>query len=258
MAKKSLGQNFLINHEVAKAEAAHSAGKNVLEMGPGHGVLTAELCKSASRVVAVEKDSSLMPYLHSKLHSRKLVLINKDFFDANAEELMLADTDIMISNIPYSLSSKTIEWLSMNGMQAVLCLQKEFVEHMLAKPGTRKYSKLSVVSSLQFKVSQMMNVGRNNFYPVPRVDSALVHLGVKNVHIEPRASAMLALLMEHKKKLVRNAVIDSSKELYLSKEEAARIAGMMRSSDARVFKMGPEELLAAATELADMVHRSNE
>jgi hypothetical protein len=64
--------------------------------------------------------------------------------------------------------------------------------------------------------------------------------------------------MEHKKKLVRNAVIDSSKELSLSKEEALRIADSMHDSNARVFKMRPEELLAASTELAGLVHLPKE
>ncbi|MCL5099768.1 MAG: 16S rRNA (adenine(1518)-N(6)/adenine(1519)-N(6))-dimethyltransferase RsmA [Candidatus Marsarchaeota archaeon] len=255
-AHKRLGQNFLVNADIAKAEAEYARNRVVVELGPGLGILTRELSAVAKRVIAIEKDKRLFDMLSYDLHARNVTLVNSDFFAA--DERTFTGAEIMVSNVPYNLSSKVLMWLAGRRLEAVLCLQKEFVEHMLAKPGTRKYSKLSVVSSLQFKVSQMMNVGRNNFYPVPRVDSALVHLGVKNVHIEPRASAMLALLMEHKKKLVRNAVIDSSKELYLSKEEAARIAGMMRSSNARVFKMGPEELLAAATELADMVHRSNE
>ncbi len=255
MAKKSLGQNFLINHEVAKAEAAHSAGKNVLEMGPGHGVLTAELCKSASRVVAVEKDSSLMPYLHSKLHSRKLVLINKDFFDANAEELMLADTDIMISNIPYSLSSKTIEWLSMNGMQAVLCLQKEFVEHMLAKPGTRKYSKLSVISSLFFSITKIMDVAKGNFRPVPKVDSSVIYIKPRsNVKATPKELLVLSALMQHKKKNVRSALADSHSLLNTDKRELAAIGNKLENGAEKVFRLKPEELLELSGEISRQLH----
>ena len=255
-AHKRLGQNFLVNNAIARVEAEYARDRVVVELGPGLGILTKELSRVARRVIAIEKDRRLFEILSYGLHAKNVALINSDFFEA--DESAFKGAEIMVSNVPYNLSSKVLMWLAGRRLEAVLCLQREFVEHMLAKPGTRKYSRLSVVSTLQFRVSQIMNVGRDSFYPVPRVDSALVHLGVKDVRIEPRISSMLALFMEHKKKLVRNAVIDSSKELSLSKEEALRIADSMHDSNARVFKMRPEELLAASTELAGLVHLSKE
>ena len=171
--KKSLGQVFLVNPAVAEAEAAHSYDKTVLEVGPGPGILTAALCKNAKKVIAVEKDSLMCTILKHNVKSDRLRLINKDFFETTDDEIGLKSIDIMISNIPYNLSSSVIGWLGEKRMQAVLCLQKEFVDHMLAQPDTHNYSKLSVFTTLMFKVTKIMNVAKGKFqaYTKGRFDS---------------------------------------------------------------------------------------
>lgn len=253
--RRSLGQNFLINERVARAEAAHAYDKNVLELGAGYGMLTKELCKNAKKVVAVERDSNLCLLLKSELHSKKLKLLNSDFFSASEEELELKDTDIMIANIPYNLSSKTIEWLSEHSMQAVLCLQKEFVDHMLAACNTQKYSKLSVITALTFSVTKIMEVPRGNFRPQPRVDSAIVYIKPKAVRIDRGEREMLALLMQHKKKKLRNAIIDSHSHLGMGKSELAIAAERMKHRDERVFTLSPGVLLETARELSGFVRK---
>ena len=130
--RKELGQSFLTNRSVAVMEAEHAHGKRVLELGPGYGILTRELCRYADRVVAVELDKDLFRMLKHEMAYENLKLISGDFFEVAEGELELKTTDIMISNVPYSLSSRIIEFLVEHRMQAVLCLQKEFVEHMLA------------------------------------------------------------------------------------------------------------------------------
>ncbi|MGC9037703.1 MAG: 16S rRNA (adenine(1518)-N(6)/adenine(1519)-N(6))-dimethyltransferase RsmA [Candidatus Micrarchaeia archaeon] len=254
--KKRLGQSFLVNRNIAKAEAVHGAGKIVIEMGPGLGVLTKELCKVAKKVIAVELDPDLYSRLGRELKSRKLKLINKDFFEATSEELELENAEIMIANIPYQLSSKTIEFLSSNSLPAVLCLQKEFVEHMLAKPGERSYSKLSVVAQLSFRLSKIMDVSRGNFNPVPKVDSSIVLIEPKR-KIDKATLHILSALMEHKKKTVKNAIEDAAKELGISKGQAKMIAQKISNSSARVFKLSPESLLSLAEEIGRVIEESN-
>ena len=158
-------------------------------------------------------------------------------------------TDIMIANVPYSLSSRVVEFLVGHRLQAVLCLQKEFVEHMLAGPGTRKYSKLSVMSQLYFSITKMMDVERGNFNPVPKVDSAILYLKPRERTISEKESELVNLLMQHKKKTVRNAVIDSERNLGVGKKELTRIADGLDEKKLRVFQMGPEELLGLARKL---------
>ncbi len=247
--KKRLGQVFLVNPAVAEAEAAHSYDKTVLEIGPGPGILTGALCKNAKRVIAVEKDSFMCTVLKHNVKSDRLKLINKDFFEATDDELEIDSVDILISNIPYNLSSKVIGWLGERKMQAVLCLQKEFVDHMLAVPDTRNYSKLSVYTSLMFKVTKIMNVAKGSFRPVPKVDSTVIYLKPKDVKIDKTALFMMGLIMQHKKKTVYNAILDSDSYIGMGRKELAKRCEKLGHRTDRVFKLAPEEILKVAVEL---------
>ncbi len=253
---KRLGQNFLVNEHVAVVEAAHSHEKNVLELGPGYGTLTRELCKHAKSVVAIEKDHNLWMLLKGEIPSKKLKLINKDFFEASDSELELGNIDIMIANIPYNLSSKVIGWLSDHHMQAVLCLQKEFVDHMLAKPGSKNYSKLSVVTELSFSVTRMISVSRNNFYPVPRVDSVVIYLKPKEKKLDKREMEIVSLLMQHKKKKLINAILDSHAYVGIEKKEISKALEKMRGElNERVFTIPPLKLLEISGRIGEMLQK---
>ncbi len=255
-AIKKLGQNFLINREIAKAEAVHGEGRHVIELGPGPGMLTLELCKVAKSVIAIEKDSRLFSLLKSTVKSKKLTVLNKDFFDVTNKELMLGSDSIMISNIPYNLSSSVIEWLIKNNVEAILCLQKEFVDHMLAKEGTDKYSKLSVISRLSFSMTRIMNVGRGNFDPMPKVDSSIIYLKPKESTINDEDSNMINLLMQHKKKTVKSSLVDSHSYLHLDKRTLSNVGSRIKGGERRLFKMPPEEILEAAREINSMIKAS--
>ncbi len=247
--KKRLGQVFLVNRSVAEAEAAHSYDKTVIEIGSGPGILTAELCKNAKKVIAVEKDSLMCTILKHNVKSDRLKLINKDFFETSDEELELGSVDILISNIPYNLSSKVIGWLGEKRMQAVLCLQKEFVEHMLAKPDTRNYSKLSVTTALLFKVTKIMNVSKGSFRPVPKVDSAVIYLKPKDTKIEEKVLFLIGLIMQHKKKTVYNAILDSDSYIGIDRKALAKLCEKIGHKNERVFKLEPQTILDVAKEL---------
>lgn len=246
---KKMGQVFLMNREVAIAEAAHAYGKTVLEMGPGKGMLTEELCRNAKKVIAVEKDLQLYEYLMGILRYKNLKLIHSDFFDVGKEDLELEDVDIMISNVPYNASSMVIKWLYENNMEAVLCLQKEFIEHMLANEDTHNYSKLSVMTHLSFSVTEIMNVDRKDFRPIPRVDSKLIYLKPKANRIGKREEEVIGMLMQHKKKTVRNALLDSHRYLGTDKKELDKIAQGLESKDKRPFKLSPKEILLLSKEI---------
>lgn len=243
---KSLGQNFLKNRDVAIAEAAHSYEKTVLEIGPGYGILTKELCKHAKKVVAVEKDANLYHFLKNEIKSKKLKLINKDFFKTSDEEIGTEDIDIVISNIPYNLSSKVVEWLFAHSKQAVLCLQKEFVEHMRASCDTENYSRLSVMSELCFSMTKILDVSRGNFYPVPKVDSAVIYLKPRQVKISEREKQLISLMMQHKNKTIRNALIDSHSYLKMRKPQITEAIKDIDNVTQRAYKLDPQQILAVA------------
>jgi len=250
-SSKRLGQNFLLDKKLAKEEANFAIDRNVIEIGPGFGILTRELCKKAKRVLAVEKDHRIFEILSSNLKCRNLRLINNDFFDLDKKEL--EGFDIMISNIPYNLSSKTIMWLAENKMNAVLCLQKEFVDHMLAKEGTHSYSRLSVVSSLNFKITKIFDVNKDSFYPKPKVMSSVVYIKPLESKLNKSELNIISLLMMHKKKRLKNALLDSAHALALPREKLKDISSKLPKSEERVFKMSPVELLEVSREILKQV-----
>ena len=254
---RKFGQNFLICREIAKKEAQFGQNKNVIELGPGHGMLTKELCAVSNHVTAIEIDKRLYNKMHAELiegaKAKNLKLINADFFSLNEKDM--GKSDIFISNIPYNVSSKLLNWLIKNDVEAVLCLQKEFVDHMLAKPSSKKYSRLSVFSHLFFDLERIAAVPSTCFYPKPKVDSEIIHIKKKkNIIVDNDEMAIISVLMEHKKKRFRNALIDSHKKLGISKDKAAAIASQMAVGE-RIFKMNPEELLACAREIINIINK---
>ncbi|MEM0201044.1 MAG: 16S rRNA (adenine(1518)-N(6)/adenine(1519)-N(6))-dimethyltransferase RsmA [Candidatus Micrarchaeaceae archaeon] len=254
-ANKKLGQNFLTNKNVAFAEAAHGEDKIVLEIGPGKGILTEELCNVAKQVIAVEKDDRLYNYLNSSLQRNNLTIINKDFFDCTDEELNLNKLDILIANIPYNLSSKVISWLYLHKLEAVLCLQKEFVEHMLAVKGSKSYSKLSVMSFLSFKIIPIMKVSKKSFFPKPKIDSQVIYIKPKTNNISKEDEKIISLIMQHKKKLLKNAILDSKESLNIKIDDLNKLFLDNPSYNERVFKLSPEKILKITKELAILIQK---
>lgn len=244
---RKLGQVFLINRDVAYNEAEHANEKVVLEIGPGHGVLTKELCLRAKKVIAVEKDVLLYDELKRNLDFPNLKLIHADFLELTDEQLDAKEIDIVIANIPYNISSEIIGWLCEQGKEAVLCLQKEFVEHMLAKEGSRSYSKLSVFSALSLSISEIMDVPKGNFNPVPKIDSEVIYIKPKKTRLTEKQEEVIGALMQHKKRTVRKAFIDSRAYFDETKERMDEIAKNTGVAEKRVFTLNPAELL----ELAD-------
>ena len=181
---KLLGQNFLLSEEALdKIVEAGELDSNdlVLEIGPGLGVLTIRLAERAGKVLAVEKDKKIYQALRKILKRYKNIkLINKDalFFDPTAYNLQHT-TYKLIANIPYYLTGKIIQnFLTMENKPSlmVLLLQKEVALRLTARPG--EMSLLSVSAQFYSDLEIISTVGKENFYPVPAVDSAIVKLKV--------------------------------------------------------------------------------
>ncbi|MEM3841670.1 MAG: 16S rRNA (adenine(1518)-N(6)/adenine(1519)-N(6))-dimethyltransferase RsmA [Candidatus Micrarchaeaceae archaeon] len=246
-AKRSYGQNFLIDQNFADYEAEFANGKRVVEFGSGLGMLTIRLCKRAVSVVAVEKDPRLFHVLNNSFSSPNLRLINSDFFSLG--ENMLGSYDIIIGNIPYNASSKLAIYLIQHGRNAVICVQKEFVEHLLAKPKSDKYSRISVLSSLYLNVKILMgHVPAAYFFPKPKVDSSLIEL--TSARMPGPEFRVISALMSHKKKKIANAIIDSSKEIGFEKQNIESAINLSKLPAKRPFEMAPEEIFASASEIS--------
>ena len=171
---KSKGQNFLVDDTVADREVEYlqiSPDETILEVGPGLGVLTSRLVPKADKVIAIELDHAIAGYVRSQFGD-SVELIEADALDAGWPKF-----DRFISNIPYSISSPLIfKLLDQDFRMAVIMVQKEFAERMVAKADTDDYSRLSVSVYYRAKAEMLEKVGRTRFWPEPEVDSAVIRL----------------------------------------------------------------------------------
>lgn len=182
--KKSLGQNFLTDSSVVGKIIQASELKSsdvVLEIGPGTGILTDELIKNAGQVLAVEKDFELTAKLQKRYKNTKnLKIIHQDalFFDP----FTLGKYKV-IANIPYNISSPLVRKFLENEPKPelmVLMLQKEVAERITAKPGSSERGFLTLICEFFADAEIVTEVSRKSFYPVPKVDSAVVKIRIKN------------------------------------------------------------------------------
>ncbi len=184
-AKKSFGQNFLVDQRVVEKIIAASEikpGEAVLEIGPGTGILTAALVAAGAQVTAVEADHDLIAPLQEKFGD-KIHLIEGDIFSViSSLNYQLQTTNYkLISNIPYNITSKILEtFLTAEHppSRMVLMVQREVADRITAKPPNM--SLLSVVCQLYANVSKVINVPASAFRPAPKVDSAVVRFDRTN------------------------------------------------------------------------------
>ena len=182
-ARKSLGQNFLVNEAVRDniIEAAGlSAGDTVIEVGPGLGVLTEKLASRAGRVIAVELDDSLAERLANRLvRFSNIHIINADILSLDLSALVSGGTYKVVANIPYYITSPILRFF----MQAeprpslmVIMMQEEVARDVTVQPGQMGFL---AVSMRLFSVPRMIcRVPADCFYPAPRVDSAVVKFDI--------------------------------------------------------------------------------
>lgn len=196
--KKSLGQNFIIDDSVCPKMAESCTGKNIgiLEIGPGAGVLTAELSKRAKKVVAVELDERLKPILKKTLANRSNTeIIFGDAMKIDLRALIeekFADCEQVnvCANLPYYITSPIIMMLlesrlPINSVTAMV--QKEAAERLCAKVGSRDSGAVTAAVSFYAEGEILFGVKRTSFLPPPNVDSAIIRLKIReNPPVSPK------------------------------------------------------------------------
>ena len=181
---RSKGQNFLINEKIYDeiVEAAEiNSEDTVLEVGPGLGFLTAKLAKVAKQVVAVELDDKLANFLQIGLDSNdveNVTIVNQDVLKFNPTDL--PKNYKVVANLPYNITSiflRTFLNQKNRPQSLVLMLQKEVAERLIAKPGEMSMLALSVQFFGDVEIVREVKAG--NFWPEPKIDSAVIRLIVK-------------------------------------------------------------------------------
>ncbi|HWS54139.1 MAG TPA: 16S rRNA (adenine(1518)-N(6)/adenine(1519)-N(6))-dimethyltransferase RsmA [Pyrinomonadaceae bacterium] len=194
-AKKSLGQNFLVEESYVRriVEAVGPrAGETLVEIGPGRGALTGRLVERAGRVVAVEFDRELAAYLRGRFAAAA----NFELVEADALEVDFcaavapAASARVVANLPYNISTAVLQRLVAQRRclpELVLMLQREVVERVTAPPGSPERGFLSVLVQAHCEAEALFDVPPGAFRPVPKVWSTVVRLRARE-RVEPGAA----------------------------------------------------------------------
>lgn len=235
--KKNFGQNFLVDERVLdKIVNAADINENdlVIEVGPGIGTLTQAMAKRAGKVVSVEIDKTLVPILEELLEDFDNVeIINEDILKVDINEIIARHSGMnvkMAANLPYNITTPIImgileKHIPMESLTVMI--QKEVAYRMNAKPSTKDYGSLSIVTQYYCEPYLVANVPQNCFMPRPNVDSAVIKLTILK---EPKISVsdekfmfefVKAAFSQRRKTLV-NCIYNSG-IVKLDKEEIGKI-----------------------------------
>lgn len=184
-AKKHLGQHFLNDKNIARKIVASLSGQtqNILEVGPGTGVLTGILLQDAGKnVIAMDVDRESIAYLQSNYPEYKDQFLLQDFLKSDLSSVFQEDYSV-IGNFPYNISSQILFKVIENRKQIpelIGMFQKEVAERIACKPGSKKYGILSVLSQAFFETQYLFTVHEHVFSPAPAVKSAVIQMTRKS------------------------------------------------------------------------------
>ena len=180
-AKKSLGQNFLIDKNILEkiVNIIDIKDKNILEIGPGTGNLTSYILnKNPKKFFVIEKDDELAINLKNKFDN-KLIIINDDVLNVD-ETNLFEDKLIVFGNLPYNISTEIIsKWIINLGNHfwfdsLVLMFQKEVANRIIAKFNTSNYGRLSIICNWKLNIKKICDIKPESFSPKPKIDSSLL------------------------------------------------------------------------------------
>jgi 16S rRNA (adenine1518-N6/adenine1519-N6)-dimethyltransferase len=260
---KSLGQHFLIHQATAGkiAAAIHpEPGDVVVEIGAGLGALTLPLSKSGARVIAVEIDSELAAFLHRQFREKAgeetvrvecMDILKVDFaalHDRFKRKLKI------IGNLPYNISSPVLFKL-MEGadcvQEAVLMLQNEVASRVLAEPGSKDNSILSIMAAYHSERKRILRIKPSQFHPPPKVDSQVIGLTFRECPLTPRVESpwllqVVKAAFSHRRKTLKNSLLASNLPYLTPESVGTALEEAAIESRKRPENLGLEDFLRLA------------
>ncbi len=258
-ARKSLGQHFLLDlnltRRIARA-AADTAGPvsvgTTVEIGPGPGGLTRSLLAEGATVIAIERDRRCLAAL-SELQAAfpgRLEVIPGDALEAEVWQLGSAPRRI-VANLPYNISTPLLlRWLAHaeSFSSFTLMFQKEVADRLLARPRSKHYGRLSIITQWRCEVEALFEVDRRAFVPPPKVTSAVLQLTPRTEPLAPADSDMLqrvtAAAFGQRRKMLRSSLKSLAGELAISADTWLADADI--DPTARAEELGVEAFCALA------------
>ena len=213
-AKKSLGQNFLIDEIILNkiVNLVQIKDKNILEVGPGTGKLTSYIFKKKpKKIILIEKDSKLAEKLEQNF-KEKVIVINKDILDID-EASLINEKFTVFGNLPYNISTEILSKWIINLKDnfwfdhLVLMFQKEVADRITSKFNTSTYGRLSILANWKLKVVKICDIKPVSFSPKPRVDSSLLLFSPKNkaykIKSPKNLETVTRVFFSHRRKMLR-------------------------------------------------------
>lgn len=261
---KAFGQNFLINPEIPENIARFSdinENSGVIEIGPGMGTLTYELCKRAKKVIAVEIDKKLIPVLNDTMAEfSNFSVINKDVLKTDLNALIseeFPDMDVYIcANLPYYITTPIIMKLleeELNVKSITVMVQKEVAKRLCATEKDKDNGAISLAVQYYTSPSYLFDVAPDNFIPAPKVTSAVIKLVPKKEKVLCKDKELMFKIIKasfaQRRKTLLNSLSNNA-SINFSKEEikkAMEVCGF--SENVRGEKLSLEDFARFSDEL---------
>lgn len=233
-AKKSFGQNFLIDDNILKKIASSLNDKDytgVIEVGPGLGSLTRYLVQFYPKVLCYEIDTEMIKVLNDTIKVDNLAIKEGDFLKSDVSldiQKYFTGKVCLIANLPYYITSPILLKLLEEVQEVkdiVVMIQKEVAERLIAKPGTKDYNALSVLIQYFTKAIKLFDVPSTAFIPAPKVSSSVIHLSYKDEkRLEGENLAFFLQFNRNIFKQRRKTLINNISSSYtISKQEVAEV-----------------------------------
>ena len=233
-AKKSLGQNFLVDQNIINKiiNIVDIKDKIILEIGPGTGNLTLEILKKKpKKVILIEKDEKLIDLLKNRLN-KDIELINKDVLKIDENNLNNQILTVF-GNLPYNISTEILsKWiLNINPKKVwfsslVLMFQKEVADRIISKYNTKEYGRLTILANWRLNIKKIMDIKPNSFQPKPKVESTVLFFEPKKNFTKFKNAKNLEkitrIFFMHRRKMIKKPF----KQLFSDNENIASELGI--------------------------------
>lgn len=247
-AKRSLGQNFLVDQNYLKKiiDAVDACPDDtIIEIGPGRGAITEQLVESGANVIAIELDREFVSLLNERfIESENFRVIEADASNIDLGALIAPTSSAkLVANLPYNVSTAILQALAKQRQafsSLILMFQKEVVDRITAMPGNSERGYLTVIIEFAFTSEKLFDVPPTAFRPVPKVDSSVVRLTPKPPSIADSGAfeALVSLAFRQKRKTLANNlkavypnisnILDSANIPAGSRAEALTLAEWLR------------------------------
>ena len=246
-AKRSLGQNFLVDQNYIKKiiDAVDACPDDtIIEIGPGRGAITEQLVESGANVIAIEFDREFVSLLNERFAgSENFRVIEADASTIDFGALIAPTASAkLVANLPYNVSTAILQALAKQRRSfssLVLMFQKEVVDRITARPGNSERGFLTVITEFAFESEKLFDVPPTAFRPVPKVDSSVVRLTPKPPSIADsnEFESLVSIAFRQKRKTLANNL----KSIYPNISDVLHVAGI--NPGIRAEALGMDEWL---------------